>query len=319
MKLNRISIAAALAIAAGAAGAQTVAPILTVGPSGDPASTATSVTLTSSGTQVQSNVAGVGQGSLLLGLYTSSPGAGNLVAGTGAMSLPGVNYGAAIGNGSIVDRSNTVSFGIGNGLGYLPNYRILANVGAGQLATDAVNLGQAQQLSAQAVTTANAYTDSSLSGVNATLANHDARITSAQATADTATATAQGADNKATTALSQSGQALAIAQQTQQEVVQLTGRVNTIDSRLNTLEDRMNGYDRRIDSGVAMASAMNAAIAPSLAPGESAVVGGLGGFKGQGALALGIVHTNFAGQTFTAKFSTSSAGTAVAVGGAVKF
>jgi autotransporter adhesin len=130
-------------------------------------------------------------------------------------------------------------------------------------------------------------------------------VTKAQTTADTAIVT--------------SGQALAIAQQTQAQVKVLTGRVDALDGRVTSLESRMDGYDRRINGGVAISSAMNAAVAPSLAPGESALLGGVGSFKGQAALSMGIAHTNYAGQSFTAKVSTSSIGTAFALGGAVKF
>jgi hypothetical protein len=54
-------------------------------------------------------------------------------------------------------------------------------------------------------------------------------------------------------------------------------------------------------------------------PGEMALVAGVGGFRGQGALSIGIVRSNYAGQTFSAKVSTSSVGTAFAAGGSWKF
>ena len=191
-----------------------------------------------------------------------------------------VDNSVALGANSAADQANTVS------VGSLTNQRRIVNVATGVADTDAANTGQ---------------------------------VNAVAVTANSALLTANSADSKATTALTQSGQALTIAQQTQAQVKALTGRVDALDTRVSGLESRMDGYDRRVDGGVAIASAMNAAVAPSLAPGESALLGGIGSFRGQAALSMGVAHTNYSGQSITAKWSTSSIGTAFAIGGAVKF
>ena len=229
----------------------------------------------------------------------------------------------------------------------LVEYRRVVGMANGLFANDGANLGQAISLADAARNVAMSYTDNAVAPLSMSLfdhtvrlgnvetttsantarldqhdivlTDHDARIVTAQNTADTALTTAVIADNKATTAINVSGQAMAVAQQTQQEVAVLTGRVDGIESRMDRLEAKVDGMDKRINGGVAISSAMSAAVAPSLQPGDSAIVAGVGGFRGQGAISIGLVHSNYAGQTVSAKVSTSSVGTAVAVGGAWKF
>ena len=325
MKLNRIAISAAMLAASAISYAQTVAPVLTVGTTGDPAQSPTSLVLTANGTAVQSSLQGVGLGTVQIGLFTSSPGQGNLVAGTGAMALPGVNFGAALGNGSIVDRSNTVSFGVASGLGYLPNSRILANVASGQLSTDAANMGQLWAARDLAISSANMYTDNALTPVNyrltnaeaqtanntsrldqhdAVLADHDQRITTAQTTADTAMSVATSADAKATTALARSDEALATANQARQEVAALSGRIDEV---------RKDSF-RGTASAMAMAGAL-----PTLNPGEKAWYLRSGVYGGQAAIAGGIAVSNWSGHVFDVKVSNDGKHTGFSAGVSGKF
>ncbi|WP_423600935.1 hypothetical protein [Roseateles sp. MS654] len=245
----------------------------------------------------------------------------------------------------------TLAIGGFNSVTGTTDFRRIVGVASGMFSSDGANMQNVWDARDQAISTSNSYTDMSISNalmpVNFMLANHtarlgnveqlsannaarldqhdiiladhDQRITTAQNTADTALTTATVADGKATTALSQSGQALAIAQQTQQELAHLTTRVDGIENRISNLETKVNGMDRRVNGGVALAMAANSAVAVNLAPGETAIVGGIGGFRGQAALSLGVQRVNYAGQSFRAVVSTSSVGTAVGVGGAFKF
>jgi hypothetical protein len=319
-KLNLIA-AAALFVIAGTASAQST----TVGTG---ATAQTGVAIGNNATQA--NVTGD-----IFGTGTPVNYTGGIAIGNGAFAA-GKNIALGDGLQAIQDGvPNSYSLVIG-GLNYnngLVEYRRVVGMANGLFTNDGANLGQVWQARDQAISTSNAYTDMSLVPVNfrlgnaetrldqhdVTLANHDARITTAQTTADTALTVATTADTKATTAINVSGQALAIAQQTQQEVNVLTSRVDAMDGRITNLENKVAGMDKRINGGVAISSAMSAAVAPNLAPGEMALVAGVGGFRGQGALSIGIVRSNFAGQTFSAKVSTSSVGTAFAAGGSWKF
>lgn len=245
----------------------------------------------------------------------------------------------------------TLAIGGFNSVTGTTDFRRIVGVASGMFSNDGANMQNVWDARDQAISNSNSYTDMSISNalmpVNFMLANHtarlgnveqlssnnaarldqhdviladhDRRITTAQNTADTALTTATAADGKATVAINQSGQALAIAQQTQQEVAHLATRVDGIENRMNNLENKVNGMDRRINGGVALSMAANAAVAVNLAPGETAIVGGVGGFRGQTALSFGVQRVNYAGQSFRAVVSTSSVGTAVGVGGAFKF
>lgn len=336
IKLN-IIVAAALIAIASTAGAQTVAGTGAFAQSG-----------VSIGNNAMSGDVAAGTLSPTQPAYT-----GGIAIGNGAHAS-GKNI--AIGDGISAPQDGVAGMytlaigGLNMNNGQIELRRVVG-MADGLFGNDGANLGLVWAARDLAISTSNSYTDMTISNalmpVNFTmsqhsvrlgsvealsangatrldqhdvvLADHDQRITTAQDTADTALTTATVADGKATVAINQSGQALAIAQQTQQEVAQLTSRVDAVEGRMDRLEAKVNGMERRINGGVALAMAANSAVAVNLAPGETAIVGGLGGFRGQAALSLGVQHVNYAGQSFRAVVSTSSVGTAVGVGGAFKF
>lgn len=125
-------------------------------------------------------------------------------------------------------------------------------------------------------------------------------------------------DAKADTALTRADDALATAHETQEQVAALTDTVTAFDGRISTLERQVAGLGKRIDAAAASGAAMMNAQPPALAPGERAVVAGLGASGSQAAFAIGLVGSSYVGQTFGVRVAFSSRGKPV-IGAGVGF
>jgi hypothetical protein len=171
-------------------------------------------------------------------------------------------------------------------------------VTGGQLYTTNKAVAGAQSTADTALASATAA-NTRLDVVDTTLVSHDTRITTAQTTANAA---------------------LTLAQLDAQAIKSLSKRVDGIDGRVAALEASSRHVQQRIDGSSAMSSAMNNAVMPPLAPGERAIVGGIGYAGTQAAASFGVVSALQSGNSLSAKIAVSNGFRAtLGLGGGFKF
>ena len=183
-------------------------------------------------------------------------------------------------------------------------YRRMVGVAAGYFQNDGANLGQVWEARDAAISTSNRYTDASLEPVTLRLGNAETVAGNAYTLATTNSARLDAHD-------------VQLANH-EMRITNLEGMVGGFDNRLTALESMVNQTRKQAFQGVAAVAAMNVEV-PALAPGEQAVVAGVGAYGGQAALAVGYVRSNYAGQVFSAKVGVSGGRAAVSAGGGWKF
>lgn len=296
-KLNKFLVAALISVAGASAFAQT-----TLG----------------TGSYAQSGIA-IGKNAI----------SGDLAAGYFSPTQPAYTGGIAIGNGANATGKNIA---IGDGIsapqdGIEGNYtfaigglnfntgtidlRRVVGMADGLHQNDGANLGQVWAARDAAIASANSYTDATASTLNSRITTVQNRANSAFTLAADASDRLDGHDE----ILAQHGAQL---QNHEQRITRLEGMVGGFDGRLAAVEQGLAQTRKQAFQGVAAVAAMNVEV-PALAPGEQAVVAGVGSYGGQAALAVGIVKSNYAGQTFSAKVGVSGGRAAVSAGGAWKF
>ena len=220
-----------------------------------------------------------GQSSLVIGSRSSVSGDFSTVVGAGS-SASGINS-VALGRGSVADEDNVVSVGAGT------NTRRITNLAAGASLSDAATVGQAQQISADALVGANAYAD----GV-ANQAGNQALALS-RTYADTKAAATLTAANAYTD-------------------FKVDGFVAQYDNRLNKVSDRLDGVGA-MSSAMSMMAGNSAGAAAGLTNRLSMAVGG---YRGQGAIAAGYTHNT---RAISVNLGVSATGRDVMSGGSVGF
>lgn len=222
---------------------------------------------------------------------------GDVAAGFFSPTQPAYTGAIAIGNGAnasgkniaIGDGINAPQDGIeGNytlaigGLNYNTgtiDLRRVVGMANGIFANDGATLGQVQNY----YSLANSYTDTRFGEASARLDAHDVQL-----------------------------------QNHEMRITNLEGLVGGFDGRLTSLENKVNQTRKEAFQGIAAVAAMNVEV-PALAPGEQAVVAGVGAYGGQAAVSVGYVRSNFAGQVFSAKVGVSGGKAAFSAGGGWKF
>lgn len=182
--------------------------------------------------------------------------------------------------------------------------------GAGQDATARAAAASAQTTADTALAAANTAqvaADNALGRATNSLV----RASSAQATADNALEVASGTAS----ALEKVVQRVSLMDA---RLVDVEHKVEALDGRINNLEASVQQYKRETRAGVAAVAAMNVEV-PALAAGEGALVAGVGGYKGESAIAAGVVYAASARTVLSLKVGTSRAGSAVSAGGSWKF
>jgi len=145
----------------------------------------------------------------------------------------------------------------------------------------------------------------------------------AQATATTAVSKADAAQGTANMARAEAAAAVtyadAVGERTLQSANTYTdAKFDQLNGRLSAIDTRISRVERIANRGVAAAMAMQQAPV-AIGPGESSVTAGVGGYRGEAAIAVGIHHVTRKNIMFSAGVATSGGTAAYRLGGAWKF
>lgn len=244
---------------------------------------AASVTI---GNQATTGNSDLSSGNIAIGMRATAV---NNINGTGEQGAVAIGYQAtatgknsvAIGSGSIATSADSVSFG--GGIGSQTPTRVLQNVSAGSLGTDAVNVSQMQTYVA-----ANGGTD------------NVARTTA----------------NNALTAVNALTPRVTTLETTVQQLQQDVAAINptAIINQANAYTDAAINSVRQEYSRAIAAVAASPAL-PALAPGERAIAIGGGMYNGQQSLGIAFGQALSGGAVVNAGISSAGSGKAVARAG----
>lgn len=262
-------------------------------------------TNTGSSTDVRGVIVGHGntltdaQNGVVIGSFSTATDKGSIVLGSESSASNGA---VAIGDKSIGDRANTVSFGSEG------NERQLVNVAAGIAETDAVNVSQLNQKAAAAISSANSYTDQKAAStlglanaytdkkventkneLNINIKNSKAEAinTSKSYTDSKYQQNVNYTDNKFEQSINYTQSSVAQAEQNAMDYTD--GKFNQLNStsnqRYKQLDDKINKAEKRLNAGVAGVTAI--ASIPYVAENNFSYGIGLGNYQNGNALAAG--------------------------------
>lgn len=298
MKQNlKLGLLAVAILAAGAAGAQTILGTGSIAQSG--------VAIGTFARQFDADMSFIGgpvySGGIAIGNNTFASGS-DVVIGDGLQASQ---------DGMLTHKF--VIGGFNNNTGTIDLRRIVG-MQDGIFSTDGATLGQATTLSDQARTAAimssNNYTNSQIFPVLGRLGNVETAAGQARVTANAALASSTYAHARLDVVDTRLATNAAQLENHEVRITSLESMTGGFSSRISGLESRVDGLETKLDETAAIGAAMSAAVLPSLNPGETAMVAGVGASGSRSGFVVGVVTSNYASQIFSVKLGVGSSGTA---------